>query len=207
MYLPSSTRHFRPTGILALSALAFVGCVLSPLSASAQTTTTPTKTITGRFKFKDGNKGTFVTTTTKSDTGDTELTVYTRSSDQDTSTDTTVTTDNADGTKLVTYSHNDFGATAQFTSTKTVTPEKYGEAYSTGTYTTADGISGVLSTLETSIGNIVAVNATYTTATGVSRDLRLKDSELGFTAEKIITIQPDSTVTVGLHERIITHVK
>ena len=205
MKIPLIRTHARLASILAMTALAFVGCALAPVNASAQTT--GTKTITGKFKFKDGNKGSYVTTITKSDTGTTEQTVYTRSSDKATSTDTTVTTDNTDGTKLVVYSHNDFGATAQFTSTKTVTPEKFGEAYSTGTYTTADGVSGVLNTLESSIDQIDAVNAIYTTATGVTRDLRLKDSELGFTADKIITIQPDGTVTTALHTRFITKEK
>ena len=205
MKLSLFTNHFRLSSILSVAALACLGFAIAPTSVSAQTSAT--KTITGKFKFKDGNKGTYVTTITKSDTGETEVTVLTRSSDKATSTDTTVTTDNTDGSKLVNYSHNDFGVTAQYTSMKTVTPEKHGEAYGTGTYTTADGVSGVLSTLETSIGKIVAVNATYTTATGVTRDLRLQDSELGFTADKIITIQPDGSVTTGLHTRYITHVE
>lgn len=205
MKRPHYSTHTRPLFALALAATACVGFAFAPASASAQTTTT--KTIIGAFKFNDGNKGTYVTTITKTDTADTEVTVFTRVSDKATSTDTTVTTDNSDGTKLVTYSHNDFGATALYTSSKTVTPEKHGEAYGTGTFTNAAGVSGSLATLETKIGNINAASETYTTSTGISSDLHLKDSELGFTADKTIARAADGTVSTSIHTRFIAHVE
>ena len=192
----------RPLFALTLAATAFAALSLAPANVSAQS---DTDTRRGIFKDTDGNKGTFVTTITKTDTGSTEQTVFTRKSDQATSTDTTTSVKNADGTRTVNYSHNDFGTTAQYVSTKTVTPEKHGDAYATGTFTNAAGVSGTFTTLESNVGNVETVSATYTTANGTTTDLRLKDSELRFTAVKTVALAPDGTVTANVNTRYITH--
>ena len=205
MKSPFST-HLRPLSFLVLAATACAGFALTSSHAWAQTDTT-TKTITGDFRFTDGNKGTYVRTITTTATTESDVTVFTRASDQATSTDTTDTTENSDGTRLVQYSHNDFGATAQYTASKTVTPQKHGEASGTGTYTTAAGVSGSLTTLETKIGRIIAADETFTDATGTTRDLHLKDSEAGFTLDKIITMAADGSISTSIHTRYITSVK
>ncbi len=194
----------RPLSALALVAAAFAALSVAPVSASAQDTT---KTITGHFKDSDGNKGKYVTTITTNGTTTTEQTIRTRRSDGDTSTDTSTRVENTDGTKTDTYSHNDFGTTAQYVSTKTVTPEKLNEEYATGTFTNAAGVSGTLTSLRSTIGNVDTLSTTRTSSQGTSTELRLKDSELGYTADKFITLNTDGTITTALDTHIIGHVE
>lgn len=194
----------RPFSAFALTIAAFTALSLAPTDASAQSDIT---TIRGDFKDSNGNKGTYVATITKDGTSTTEQVVFTRKSDQATSTDTTTTVKNTDGSRTVNFSHNNFGATAQFTSAKTVTPEKHGQAYGTGTYTTAEGVSGTVTTLESGIGGTTAVNSTRASANGTTIELRLRESGLGFTADKIITLNPDGTVSAAINTRFITHVE
>ena len=188
---------------LGLAAAACVALGFAPVNASAQTTSTTT-TVRGDFKSTDGDKGTFVRTVSEATTGTTEMTVFTRHSDQATSTNTTTTVKNADGTRTVTYSHNDFGATAEYTSTKTVTPEKKGDAYGVGTYTDATGISGTFTTLESNLGNISTVDGTYVSASGTTNELRLNDDELRLREHKTVTRGPDGTVTAVVLSLFIT---
>ena len=194
----------RTLQILGLGAAACFALGFAPLGASAQSTD-PTTTVRGDFKFSDGDKGTFVRTVTATATGSTETTVFTRRSDNATSTDTRTDTKNSDGTRTVTVSVQDFGATTAFTSTRVVTPEKHGDAYGTGTYTDATGVSGTFTTLESSLGNISSVDATYTSAAGVTTELRLTDDELRLREHKIVTRNPDGTVTAEVRSIFITN--
>ena len=202
----SLTPITRIVSTLALAATACATFGLAPMTASAQSTD-GTTTIDGDFKFSDQSKGTFVETITISGAVSTDVTIYTRKSDNATSTDNKTTTTNADGSRLVTFSHNDFGATAQFTSSKTVTPEKHGEAFGNGTFTNADGTSGVFTTLETRVTGVEAISATYTTSTGVTQDLHVTERELRFTGVKAISLNPNGTVTTEVHSLFVTHKK
>ena len=167
----------RTLQMLGLAAATYLTLGFAPVSASAQSSDATT-TVRGDFKFTDGDKGTFVRTITETATGSSETTVFTRRSDDATSTDTSTSTKNSDGTRTVTVSTQDFGATTAFTSTRVVTPEKHGDAFGTGTFTYASGISGTFTTLESGLGNISTVDATYTSAAGVTTELRLTDDEL-----------------------------
>ena len=195
------TRTLQSLGLAAAACFAFG---FAPISARAQTSDATSK-VSGDFKFTDGDKGTFVRTTTETATGSTETTVFTRRSDGATSTDTRTITKNTDGTRTVTVSDQDFGATTAFTSSRVVTPEKHGDASGTGTFTDASGVSGTFTTLESSLGNISTVDATYTSAAGVTTELRLTDDELRLREHKIVTRNPDGTVTAEVRSLFITH--
>ena len=195
----------RTLQILGLSAAACFALGSAPVTASAQSSDATTK-VSGDFKFSDGDKGTFVRTITETTTGSTETTVFTRRSDDATSTDTRTVTKNTDDTRTVTVSTQDFGVTTAFTSTRVVTPEKHGDAYGTGSYTDASGVTGTFTTLESSLGNISSVDATYTSAAGaITTELRLTDDELRLREHKIVTRNPDGTVTAEVRSLFVTH--
>ena len=191
----SSTLH--PILTLALSL-----CALAPTLASAQTTT---ETITGDFKSTDGNSGTYVNTITTDGATKTERIVFTRTSDGAISTDSRTAVKNSDHTRSVTYSHTDFGATAAFTSQKVVTREKHGQFIGKGTYTTATGDTGTLSTLESQAGsdNVVS-EIDNSPTTGITQTLRLHEDVIGFHVVKTLSLAPDGTLTTVVNTRFVT---
>ena len=198
-------------------ALAALGFALLPAHASAQTATETTSTLTfpvthtfsGNFKSTDGNSGTFVNTvTTNSATSKHDVVVFTRSSDSETKTDTTDTTTNADGSRTVAYSSLDYGATTPFTSNKTITKEKHGQFVGTGTYTTAAGVSGDLTTLESKADIVDVVSAVYnSSSTGITNALHLEEDGFGFVTVKTLDLAPGGKLTVVVTTRYITSSK
>ena len=177
-----------------------VGLMLTA-TASAQTT----KTYSGVFHSTDGNSGTYVRTTTVN--GDTlsSTIVYTRESDKATATDTYTRTTDAEGDRTVTINDKDFGATASYVAQKTVTKEKHGQFVGKGTYTTATGDTGTLSTLESKAAFVDVLSDIHTSpTTGVTQFLDLRDREFGFTVIKHITLAPNGTVTTVVTTRYIT---
>ena len=201
------------TSFLALPALALlaVGFTLSPARVSAQTATATVtypvvNTRSGNFKSTDGNSGTFVNTiTTTSATTKTDVVVFTRSSDSATRTDTTDTTINEDGSRTIAHSSVDYGATAPFTSNRTLTKEKHGQFVGTGTYTTAAGVTGTLTTLETKAETVSVVSAVYNgSGVGITNDLRLEDDGFGFVTNKVLSLDPTGKLTEVVTTRYIT---
>ena len=211
-----------------LPALAILATTLAwtPTRGSAQSITTTVGTVavgpveslttypviqtrSGNFKSTDGNSGTFVNTiTTTSPTTKGDVVVFTRSSDGKTKTETTNTTINGDGSREVAYSSVDYGATAPFTSNKTITKEKHGQFVGTGNFTTADGTSGTLTTLETKAETVNVVSAVYNNATtGITNDLRLEDDGFGFVTTKHLNLDPTGKLTVFVTTRYITSSK
>ena len=187
-------------------ALAALTLSLAPARVSAQTTYPVVHTYSGNFKSTDGNSGTFVNTvTTTSATTKDDVVVYTRSSDSETKTDTTDTTINGDGSRTVAYTSMDYGATAAFTSNKTITKEKHGQFVGTGTYTTAAGVSGDLTTLESKADIVNVVSAVYNSSTtGITNDLRLEEDGFGFVTVKHLDLAPGGVLTVVVTTRYIT---
>ncbi len=197
--------------LVILPALAFLaaGFALAPASASAQAATVTYPVIhthSGNFKSTDGDSGTFVNTITDtSATTKTDVVVFTRSSDNATKTDTTTTTLNADRSRTIAHSSVDYGATAPFTSNRTITREKHGQFVGTGTYTTASGDSGTLTTLETKAETVNVVSAVYNSATtGITNDLRLEDDGFGFVTVKRLSLDPSGKLTEVVTTRYIT---
>ena len=191
-YLP------RNVHALTVTAIAAVGLLLTSGAALAQTT----KTIKGHFHSTDGNHGIYVETIATDGDTETKTVVYTREPDKETSTDITNTVGKGTGTRTVAYSHTDFGSTAEFTASKTITKVK-GGFVGTGTYTTAAGVTGTLKTLETFAADVSVVTATYTpsTGTGDTTDLRLEEDALGFVAVKDITIDPNGNTVSYINTR------
>ncbi len=198
-YLPRQFNAFAATAIAAF------GLMLSTGAALAQTT----KTVKGDFRSSDGNSGTYVATIAVNGEVTTETVVYTRSSDQETSTDITTTTkDPADKSRTISYSHTDYGSTAEFTSNKTIAKVKGGFSGS-GTYTTAAGTTGTLTSLESSASGVSAKTTTYTSSAGkVTTNLRLEEDalDLGIVAIKVLALNPDGTTTATVTTRYITSV-
>lgn len=163
-------------------------------------------TTSGVYKNSNGEGGTFVETVTKNSADSTsDVIVYTRGSDQATSTDTRNVTKNGDGTKTVDYRSTQFGSTAAFASHKTITREKNGQFVGTGTYTTADGTTGTLTTLESQAETVNVVSAVYrSTDDAITNDLRLEDSEPLFHVVKTIHLGPDGKATTLVHTRYVT---
>ena len=167
------------------------------------------QTHSGNFKSTDGNSGTFVNTVTvNSATSKSDIVVFTRSSDGAKKTDSTDTTINSDGTRTVAHSDIDYGATAAFTSTKTLTKEKHGQFVGKGTFTTAAGTTGTLTTLETKAETVNVVSAVYNNSTtGVTNDLRLEDDGFGFVTVKTLSLDPTGKLTETVTTRYITSSK
>jgi hypothetical protein len=187
-YLPHRSFTFAATAIAA------VGLMLTSGLAQAQTT----KTIKGRFHSTDGNSGNFVETIDTDGDVVTDTVVYTRNSDQETSTDITTVTgkDTGMGTYTVAFSHTDYGATAAFTSNKTVDYVKGGGHVGMGTYTTATGTTGTFRTLETVASDVKIVSTAYVPATGTgTNELRVQEESFGFTAIRDLTLDPDGKAT------------
>ena len=177
-----------------------VGLLLTA-TVSAQTT----KTYSGVFHSTDGNNGTYVRTTTVNGATLSSTIVYTRESDKATATDTYTRTTDGEGNRTVNIDDKDFGATAAYVAQKTVTKEKHGQFVGKGTYTTATGDSGTLSTLESAGGFVNVLSNIHTSpTTGVTQMLDLRDREFGFTAVKHITLAPNGTVTTVVTTRYIT---
>ena len=184
------------------AAVLTLGLLLAATTAHAQATI---RTFRGVFKSSDGDKGTYVRTTTKSDTSFSTSIVFTRDSDQATRIDTENRTTDADGNRAVTLSDTDFGATAAYTAQKTVTKEKHGQFVGQGTYTTPTGDTGVLTTLESKGGFVNVYNAVRNSVTtGVTQILDLTDREFGFTAVKRIVLTPDGVAKTTVTTRYIT---
>lgn len=195
-------------------ALAALSLCLAPNLASAQSTdaaaatvTYPvTRTLTGNFKSTDGNSGTFVETITlNSATSKSDTTVYTRSKDGESRTETSSTVTNADGSRTVDYSDTEYNATAPFVSQKTITKESHGQFYGQGTYTTAAGVTGTLTSLETRADSVNVVSTVFKAADGtVANRLRLEDDGFGFVTVKAIDLDAAGKVNTVVHTRYVT---
>ena len=147
------------------------------------------------------------TITANSATSKTDVVVFTRSSDSETRTDTTTTTLNADGTKTIAHNDTDYGATTSFTSNKTLTKEKHGQFVGSGTYTTAAGVNGTFTTLESKAETVNVVSAVYNATSGITNDLRLEDDGFGFVTVKVLDLAPTGTLTETVTTRYITSSK
>ena len=149
----------------------------SPTPSPATPTPTPTNhTVNGQFRSSDGSSGTFVETFTVADAVTTDTIVYALTDGTTTSTETLTTTANADGTKTVVYSDLAFGASTAFTSTTTYTAAQGGSAVGTGTFTAADGTTGVLAAVSARNGHNSIVSTDFTSVTGVlTREVRLEE--------------------------------
>ncbi len=198
-----------PTRVSAQDLTGSISTVFATSSEPLTTVYPVVQTRSGNFKSTDGTSGTFVNTiTTSSATTKSDVVVFTRSSDGKTKTDTTNTTTNGDGSREVAYSSVDYGATAPFTSSKTVTKEKHGQFVGTGNFTTADGTSGTLTTLETKAETVNVVSAVYNNSTtGITNDLRLEDDGFGFVTAKHLSLDPTGKLTVEVTTRYITSSK
>ena len=125
-----------------------------------------------------------------------------------TQTDTTNTVKNSDGSRTVDYTSTSYGATTAFSSHRTITKEKHGQFVGTGTYTTATGVTGTLTTLETSAETVNVVSAVYNSATaGITNALRLEDDGFGFVTVKRLDLDPAGKLTVIVTTRYITSSK
>lgn len=191
--------------VLALGTLALG--MASPLALADDAKTYPVvHTTSGVFQNSNGESGTFVETVTlNSADSKSDVTVFTRKSDQATRTETRDLTKNDDGTRTVDYRDTEYGSTAAFSSHKVLTREKDGQFSGAGTYTTADGTTGTLTTLESKAETVDAVSAVYRTSAGaISNDLRLEDSEPSFRVVKTVHLAADGTVTTLVHTRYVT---
>ncbi len=193
-----------------LFTLALTGCLAASLStaptASAQTATpTPTVTATptptdrtanGQFHDSNGNQGTYVETFTVADDVATDTIVYTLSGSTGTRTETLTTTTNTDGTKTVVFSDLGFGATVAFTSTTTYTVGKGGSAVGSGTFTAADGTTGVLAAVVAHNGQTSITSTDFTSTAGVlTREVRLEEKANGSDTEKVLEVDGSGTLT------------
>ena len=96
--------------------------------------------------------------------------VFTRTSDGATRMATTDTTIDPSG-RTLDYSSTDFARTGTFMSHKVITKEKNGQYAGAGTYTTATGDSGTLTTLETKAESVNVVSAIYNSpTTGITNE-------------------------------------
>jgi hypothetical protein len=173
---------------------AAVGLMFTSGLAHADTT----RITKGRFHSTDGNGGRFVETVVTDGDVVTETVVLTRNSDQETSTSITTTTgkDTGTGTYTVAYSHTDYGATAAFTSNRTVDYIKGGGHVGTGTYTTATGVTGTFRTLENRVSDVKITSFAYLPATGTgTNELRIEEDTFAYTAVRELTLDPDGTAT------------
>ncbi len=204
-----TTLAWTPARVSAQSVTGAAGPILVGSLEPIATIYPVTQTRSGNFKSTDGNSGTFVNTiTATSATTKEEVVVFTRSSDGKTKTDTTNTTINGDGSRTVAYSSVDYGASAPFTSNKTLTKEKHGQFVGTGTFTTATGTGGILTTLETKAETVNVVSAVYNdSTTGITNDLRLEDDGFGFVTTKHLNLDPTGKLTEEITTRYITSSK
>ena len=186
----------------------------SPLASRAETSThssstSQDRTASGSFRLSDGTVGTYVDTLTVADNVSTDKVVYTATSASGTSTVTTVTTLNTDGSRLVVYTDLGFGATVPFTSTTTFAACVTASASTgghgnmtagsigTGTYTAADGTAGTLVSLLTRDGQDTILSTDYTSAAGVlTRELRLTSQGPGSLTIRTLSATAANVLTV-----------
>ena len=182
----------RPAARAALALLAAAACgLLCPAGASAQTTRT------GHFRG-DGTVGKYArTSTTAGDGGRTIQTVYTRTGGQQTRTDTVTTSaEDKNGGYTLDETRLDFGATTLDTVHETITRLKSGRHTGTGTYTTASGDGGTLTTVEAAVeGGSVTSEVRVSPTTGTTQVLRVQRDADDFVSVQTITLLPDGTAT------------
>jgi hypothetical protein len=186
--LSNRSTHLLKLPIAVFSA-GFLLLPLAPASAAGG------RTLKGTFHSSDGVTGKFVETIDVNGDTTTDKRVLTRKSDGATSTDTTVTTKTSDTSETVVYTHLGYGASAAYTSTKTVTKIK-GGATSAGTYTDASGGAGTIKSLDTTAG-LTSISATQSTdaSNAVTTDLHTQETDADRGLIKDITVAPDGTVT------------
>ena len=162
----------------------------------------------GKFKSTDGTTGSFKESEILFDLNrsSSRTIVFTRSIDRATRTEETDYLTNPDGTHTENVSVTDYGATAAFTSSRTITTLARGQSTGQGTYTTADGVSGTLTTLETvsSLG-VDALTSVYNSPTaGVSTEQRTQTVPAGKVVVKTIHVDADGTATSVIQTRTST---
>ena len=168
-------------------------CLLAPASASAQT-----RTINGHFKG-DGTVGKYTRTVTIAlDGSRTILTTYTRTGDKATRTDSvTQTAEDSKGGYTVDTSLLDFGATVADTTHEVVTRVKAGRHTSVGTYTTATGDSGTLTSVASATDSGTATSEVRVSpTTGTTQILRVERDADDFLSLQTMTLKPDGTATI-----------
>lgn len=189
-------------------ALAFTGCLLtaglsSASPASAATSTSKDRTISGTFTSSDGNKGTYVETYTVVGAVATDTIVYTSTTLSETSTETLTTTTNTDGTKTVVFSKLGFGATVAFTSTITYITSTGGNAVGTGTFVAVDGTVGTVTAVLAKNGQTSITSIDFTSALGVlTREVRLEENSNGCDTDKILDVDASGVLTVTTIARL-----
>lgn len=185
------------SSLLTLGGTAFSIAQTPSPSPSATPTATPTPrnhTANGNFRASGGQSGTYVETFTVADGTTTDAIVYTPADSTETSTVTLVSVANSDGTRTVTLTRQAFGETASFTSVTIYSARENGSFYGTGTYTTADGVAGALTSLVTRTGP-ENINATdyISTAGALTRELVIESRSNGGDNEKTLTVDSDGT--------------
>lgn len=187
---------------------------LLPALASAQDTgrapvhpTHPALAIpsTGSFKSTDGTTGTYKETEILFDLNRSSSTtvVFTRDADHATRTEKTDYLTNPDGTHTENVSTTDYGATAAFTSSRVVTTLARGQTAGQGNYTTPDGVSGTLTTLETvsSLG-VDALTSVYNSPTaGLSTEQRTQTVPAGKVIIKTIRVDAGGNASSVIQTR------
>ena len=159
----------------------------------------------GSFKSSDGISGTYKETEILFDLNrsSSRTIVFTRRSDEATRTEKTDYLTNPDGTHTENVSITDYGATAAFTSSRVITTLGRRQSTGQGTYTTADGVSGTLTTLETasSLG-VDALTTVYNSPTGgISVEQRTQTVPAGKVIVKTIGVNPGGAATSVIQTR------
>ncbi len=149
----------------------------------------------GSFKSTDGTTGTYKETEILYDLNrrSSRTLVFTRASDQATRTEKTDYLTNPDGTHTENVSVTDYGAAAAFTSSRMITTLGRGQSTGRGVYTTADGVSGTLTTLET--GSTPGVNVLTTVYNSPTAGLSTEQRTQTILAAKIVikTVSVDAS--------------
>lgn len=159
----------------------------------------------GRFKSTDGVTGTYRETEVFFDLNrsSSRTIIFTRATDKATRTETTTDTLNADGTRMVTFTATDYGATSSFTSNTTVTVLGRGQSVGQGIYTTADGVTGTLTTLDTTSPGVEVLSTTYRSpAAGISAEQRTQIAAgAGKVTVKTVGVDPTGTAASVIQTR------
>lgn len=164
----------------------------------------------GSFKSTDGIAGTYKETEVLYDLNrsSSRTVIFTRSIDKATRTETTDYLTNPDGTHTENVSVTDYGATAAFTSSRVITSLGRGQSTGQGIYTTADGVSGTLTTLETasSLGTDALTSVYNSPTAGVSTEQRTQTVPSGKVVVKTIRVDADGHPTSVVQTRTPTNI-
>ena len=145
----------------------------------------------GTFKSTDGTRGTFSQTVRfYSATSSGTTVIYVRSSDGAKRIETTADQTGPDGIRTETFTSIDYNASSSFQSDRTITELGRGQYAGQGIYTTAEGVSGTLTTLETqSATGVDTTTFVYNSAVGgISTEQRTQTEISGKTVIKTASV-------------------